>query len=213
MSLTGGQWTEIICQLPYSFEKLNTRGQNWTQKLRSNYGQQYYSVTLSCSPQWYILGWHKIEMGRSQLRITSPDPQDTQKRDRTEAIKKADNHTRTSDDVEIIFPAIRPSVRTRPTVMVYFDETEIHWALRLAEGINASMSKTKWPLLAKMELNIFRQGLLIPPVKGWTKSSTANGPWKLRAIPKPGVRCGIAFHFSEMGQSQNPYHGDVRPIF
>jgi len=152
-------------------------------------------------------------MGRSQLRITSPDPQDTQKRDRTEAIKKADNHTRTSDDVEIIFPAIRPSVRTRPAVMVYFDETEIHWALRLAEGINASMSKTKWPLLAKMELNIFRQGLLIPPVKGWTKSSTANGPWKLRAIPKPGVRCGIAFHFSEMGQCKNPYHGDVRPIF
>ncbi|MDP6998567.1 MAG: hypothetical protein QF569_20925 [Candidatus Poribacteria bacterium] len=50
--------------------------------------------------------------------IASPDPQDTQKRDSTEAINKADNHTRSFDGVEIIFPATIPSVGARLAVMV-----------------------------------------------------------------------------------------------
>ena len=88
LNLTTEQWTEIIHQPPGSFEKLNTLAQNWTLKLLSNYCQQYHSVKLCPSMLWYILRQHKINMGRSQLRITSPDPEYTQKRDRTEAIKK-----------------------------------------------------------------------------------------------------------------------------
>jgi len=94
LNLTTEQWTEIIHQPPCSFcgaptiEKLNTLCQNWTLKLLSNYCQQYHSVKLCPSMLWYILRQHKINMGRSQLRITSPDPEYTQKRDRTEAIKK-----------------------------------------------------------------------------------------------------------------------------
>jgi len=88
LSLTTEQWTEIIHQPPCSFEKLTTLCQNWTLKLLSNYCQQYHSVKLCPSMLWYILRQHKINMGRSQLRITSPDPKYTQKRDRTEEIKK-----------------------------------------------------------------------------------------------------------------------------
>ena len=88
LSLTKEQWTEIIHQPPCSFEKLTTLCQNWTLELLSSYCQQYHSVKLCPSMLWYILRQHKINMGRSQLRITSPDPEYTQKRDRTEAIKK-----------------------------------------------------------------------------------------------------------------------------
>ena len=88
LSLTSEQWIQIIHQPPSSFEKLNTCSQNWTLKLLSNYCQQYHSVKLCPSMLWYILRGHKINMGRSQLRITSPDAEYTQKRDRTEAIKK-----------------------------------------------------------------------------------------------------------------------------
>ena len=84
LNLTTEQWTEIIHQPPCSFcgaptiEKLNTLCQNWTLKLLSNYCQQYHSVKLCGSQLWYILRQHKINMGTSQLRITSPDPQYTQ---------------------------------------------------------------------------------------------------------------------------------------
>jgi transposase len=88
LSLTKEQWIEMIHQPPCSFEKLNTLCRNWTLELLSNYCQQYHSVKLCPSQLWYILRQHKINMGRSQLRITSPDPEYTQKRDRTEAIKK-----------------------------------------------------------------------------------------------------------------------------
>jgi len=88
LNLTTEQWTEIIHQPPGSFEKLTTLAQNWTLKLLSDYCQQYHSAKLCPSMLWYILRQHKINMGRSQLRITSPDPEYTQKRDRTEQIKK-----------------------------------------------------------------------------------------------------------------------------
>jgi transposase len=88
LKLTETQWIEILHQPPCSFEKLLTESRNWTLELLSNYCQQYYSVKLCPSWLWYILRRHKINMGRSQLRITSPDPQYTQKRNRTEAIKK-----------------------------------------------------------------------------------------------------------------------------
>ncbi len=88
LSLTSEQWMTIIHQPPGSFEKLNTCSQNWTLKLLSNYCQQYHSVKLCPSMLWYILRGYKINMGRSQLRITSPDAEYTQKRDWTEAIKK-----------------------------------------------------------------------------------------------------------------------------
>ncbi len=88
LNLTTEQWIQIIHQPPCSFEKLNSLSQNWTLKLLSDYCQQYHSVKLCPSMLWYILRGHKINMGRSQLRITSPSPEYTQKRDRTEAIKK-----------------------------------------------------------------------------------------------------------------------------
>ncbi len=88
LNLTTEQWIVIIHQPPCSFEKLDTLSQNWTLKLLSSYWIQYHSVTLSPSQLWYILRQHKINMGRSQLRITSPDPEYTQKRDRTEETKK-----------------------------------------------------------------------------------------------------------------------------
>lgn len=88
LTLTKEQWIEIVHQPPCCFEKLNTESRNWTLELLSNYCQQYHWVKLCPSRLWYILRGHKINMGRSQLRITSPDPQYSQKRNRTEVIKK-----------------------------------------------------------------------------------------------------------------------------
>ena len=98
---TQTQWEEIIHQPPISFDKLNTKSYNWTLQLLSEYLHLYYGVKISVSHLWYILRQHKINMGRSQLKITSPqkdqsfrglirsaDPDYTVKRDRVDTLKK-----------------------------------------------------------------------------------------------------------------------------
>ena len=88
LQFTQTQWEEIIHQPPISFDKLNTKSYNWTLQLLSEYLHLYYGVKLSVSHLWYLLRQHKINMGRSQLKITSPDPDYTVKRDRVDTLKK-----------------------------------------------------------------------------------------------------------------------------
>ncbi len=88
LQFTQTQWEEIIHQPPVSLDKLNTKSYNWTLQLLSEYLHLYYGVKLSVSHLWYLLRQHKINMGRSQLKITSPDPDYTVKRDRVDTLKK-----------------------------------------------------------------------------------------------------------------------------
>ncbi len=88
LSLTKDQWLDILHQSPATFEELDTPCYNWTLELLAGYVEIYHGVTIRPSGIWYILRRHKINMGRSQWKLTSPDPEYQVKRDRVEALKK-----------------------------------------------------------------------------------------------------------------------------
>ncbi len=88
LSLTKAQWLEIIHTPPLEFDRLQTKSYNWTLELLTDYLKAYEGVKMSLSNVWYILRQHKINMGRSELKLTSPDPEYTQKRQRVEHLKK-----------------------------------------------------------------------------------------------------------------------------
>ncbi len=88
LPLTKVEWLDILHQAPATFEELNTPSYNWTLELLARYVKIYHGVTIRPSGIWYILRRHKINMGRSQWKLTSPDPEYKVKRDRVEALKK-----------------------------------------------------------------------------------------------------------------------------
>ena len=88
LRLTKQQWLDILHHPPLSFEKLVTKSHNWTLDLLVLYLKHYYEVSLSASRVWSILRQNRINMGRSQLRVTSPDPLYRQKRQTTQTLKK-----------------------------------------------------------------------------------------------------------------------------
>jgi len=88
LPLTKDQWLDILHQAPATFEELNTPSYNWTLELLARYVKIYHGVTVRPSGIWYILRRHRINMGRSQWKLTSPDPEYKVKRDRVEALKK-----------------------------------------------------------------------------------------------------------------------------
>ena len=88
LKMTKDQWLEVLHTPPVSFDRLSTKGYNWTLGLLADYLLAYQGVKMSPSNVWYILRRHKINMGRSDLKMTSPDPEYTQKRQRVEQIKK-----------------------------------------------------------------------------------------------------------------------------
>lgn len=74
LPLTRDQWLEILHQSPASFEKLNMPCQNWTVERLAEYVKVYHGLTLTPQAIWYTLRRHKINMGRSQLKLTSLIP-------------------------------------------------------------------------------------------------------------------------------------------
>ena len=88
LSLTKDQWLDILHRAPTTYLKLDTPCYNWTLELLARYVKIYHGVTIRPSGIWYILRRHKINMGRSQWKLTSPDPEYQVKRDRVEALKK-----------------------------------------------------------------------------------------------------------------------------
>ncbi len=86
--MTKEQWLEILHTPPLEFDRLSTKSYSWTLGLLADYLLAYQGVKMSPSNVWYILRRHKINMGRSDLKMTSPDPEYTQKRQRVEQLKK-----------------------------------------------------------------------------------------------------------------------------
>lgn len=88
LSLTKEQWLEILHQSPATFEELETPCHNWTLEMLVQYVGIYHGVHMHPSSLWHLLRRHKIKMGRSQWKLTSPDPEYTVKRQRVEELKK-----------------------------------------------------------------------------------------------------------------------------
>ena len=86
--LTKAEWEELLHQSPCQFVKLNTGARNWTQYMLSEYCHQYLGVKISASAICMLLKRMDISWNRGKLKVTSPDPQYTVKRERVETLKK-----------------------------------------------------------------------------------------------------------------------------
>ena len=88
--LTKSEWEELLKQSPSQFEKLNTGARNWTQALLVVYCAEYLNVTITQSAISSLFKRLNIRWNRGKLKVTSPDPLYTVKRERIETLKKSD---------------------------------------------------------------------------------------------------------------------------
>jgi len=86
--LTKAEWEELLHRSPRQFEKLNTVSRNWTQDMLSQYCYQYLGVKIGASAICMLLKRMDIRWNRGKLKVTSPDPEYTVKRERVETLKK-----------------------------------------------------------------------------------------------------------------------------
>lgn len=89
--LTKAQWEDLLHQSPYQFERLKTAARNWTQELLVTYLQQYHGRNVTQSAICKHLKRIGLRLNRGKLKVTSPDPLYTVKRQRVEELKKKSN--------------------------------------------------------------------------------------------------------------------------
>jgi transposase len=87
--LTKTEWEEVLHQSPSQFERLQTGARNWTQELLQTYLREYHQVSVTQQAISAALKRHKVRWNRGKLRVTSPDPLYTVKRERIDALKKS----------------------------------------------------------------------------------------------------------------------------
>jgi transposase len=92
--LTKAEWEELLHQSPSQFDRLQTGARNWTHELLIEYFQHDYDVSVVQSTISECLKRHKIRLNRGKLKITSPDPLYTVKRERIDRVKKKRNRGR-----------------------------------------------------------------------------------------------------------------------
>jgi len=86
--LTKAEWDELLRRSPSQFDRLDTAARNWSQGLLVNYFRHYYEVIVTQSTISKCLKRLGIRWNRGALKVTSPDPLYTVKRQRIEALKK-----------------------------------------------------------------------------------------------------------------------------
>jgi transposase len=86
--LTKAEWEDLLHQSPSQFDRLQTGARNWTQEMVVAYLRLYHHVTVTQSTVSMCLKQHKIAWNRGKLKVTSPDPLYTVKRDRIDTLKK-----------------------------------------------------------------------------------------------------------------------------
>lgn len=91
ITFTKAEWEELLHRSPCQFEKLNTGARNWTHKLLSYYCHEYLGVQITPSAIGMLLKRKDVRWNRGKLKVTSPDPLYTVKRERVETLKKKPN--------------------------------------------------------------------------------------------------------------------------
>ena len=86
--MTKAQWEELLHRSPAGFEKLNTGARNWTQALLVAYCAQYLGVPITQARLCQLFKTMGLTWNRGKLKVTSPDPLYTVKRERVEGLKK-----------------------------------------------------------------------------------------------------------------------------
>lgn len=161
------QWLNLLHQPPASFSLLYSSYQNWTLEQLAEYFKVYHGLSVTPQAIWYALRRHKINMGRSQLKVTSPDPEYTVKRQRVEKLKKkAETGQLTSDDVTIALPGIPSLAFKKKAVLVYFDETEIHWCPDIGKNYQPEGEQNRISSPGKDSICYIIGGIVYPTAEG-----------------------------------------------
>jgi transposase len=87
--LTKAEWEDLLHQSPAQFARLQTGARNWTQELVQRYLQEYHQIAVTQQAISAAIKRHKVAWNRGKLRVTSPDPVYTVKRERIETVKKS----------------------------------------------------------------------------------------------------------------------------
>jgi transposase len=87
--LTRSEWEELLRRSPSQFDRLQTGARNWTQELLTEYFHQYYGLIVAQCTISACIKRHGIRWNRGKLKVTSPDPLYTVKRERIETLKKS----------------------------------------------------------------------------------------------------------------------------
>ena len=87
--LTRVEWEELFHQSPSQFDRLQTGARNWTQALVVEYLQQYHDLSVTQAAVSLCLKHHNIAWNRGKLKVTSPDPLYTVRRERIDTLKKS----------------------------------------------------------------------------------------------------------------------------
>lgn len=86
--LKKAEWEELLHQSPSQCEHLQTAARNWTQDMVCDYLRLYHGILLTQPALSKLLKRQGIRWNRGKLKVTSPDPLYTVKRERIESLKK-----------------------------------------------------------------------------------------------------------------------------
>lgn len=85
---TKADWEELLRQSPSHFDRLQTGARNWTQELVQAYLLAYHQVSVTQQTISATIKRKKVSWNRGKLKVTSPDPLYTVKRDQITELKK-----------------------------------------------------------------------------------------------------------------------------
>ena len=84
---TKEDWDKVLERTPNQYEKLKTESRQWTQKLLVKYVKEYHSIEICRSSVYNSLRKSGRRTGRSKLRVGSPDPGYTVKREQIKDLR------------------------------------------------------------------------------------------------------------------------------
>jgi transposase len=154
------QWLDVLSQAPCHLELLDTAAQNWTQALLRRYLVVYHQAHLSQSALSKSLHRVGLRWQRAKLRVHSPDPLYTVKRQRIADLQQmALNGSLTCQSA--VHP--RSDEPPRPACLAFLDSTDLHWCPDLGPtyGLAGRQLKVDSPGLANPWQALF--GSLVYP--------------------------------------------------
>lgn len=84
---TKEDWDTILERTPNQYSKLNTESRQWTLDLLVVYAKEYHNIEVCRSSVYHSLRKTGRGTGRSKLRVGSPDPDYTVKRQHVEVLR------------------------------------------------------------------------------------------------------------------------------
>ena len=89
IALSKAEFEELLHQSPCQSDKLDTAVRNWTQELLIAYFEMYHDFKVTQSAISKRLKQLGLSWNRGKLKVTSPDPLYTLKRERINELKKS----------------------------------------------------------------------------------------------------------------------------